>query len=86
MAVILTFGASMPIVKVGRVAGQFCEPDHPDEARNGVELPSYRGDMINAMGFTADDVLIKRLLRVLARRSAATLDSSSPLHRVARTI
>ena len=76
MAVVLTFGASMPIVKVGRVAGQFAKPrSAPFEAINGVELPSYRGDMINAMGFTAGERIPdpKRLLRVY-EQSAATLN------------
>ena len=76
MAVVLTFGASMPIVKVGRVAGQFAKPrSSPTESINGVELPSYRGDMINAMGFTAGERIPdpKRLLRVY-EQSAATLN------------
>jgi 3-deoxy-7-phosphoheptulonate synthase len=48
MAVVLTFGGSMPVVKVGRMAGQFAKPrSSPTEVVNGVELPSYRGDMIN---------------------------------------
>ena len=52
MAVILTFGSSMPIVKIGRIAGQFAKPRSSDiEVLNGVELPSYRGDMINDMEF-----------------------------------
>ena len=52
MAVILTFGASMPIIKIGRIAGQFAKPRSSDiEVLNGVELPSYRGDMINDMEF-----------------------------------
>ena len=56
MAVVLTFGASLPIVKVGRVAGQFAKPRSSDiEAIDGIELPSYRGDMINAMPFTEAD-------------------------------
>ncbi len=50
MAVILTFGAKCPIVKVGRMAGQFAKPrSSPTEFINGVELPSYRGDIINGM-------------------------------------
>jgi len=76
MAVVLTFGASMPIVKVGRVAGQFAKPrSSPVEAIGGVELPSYRGDMINAMGFSAGERIPdpKRLLRVY-EQSAATLN------------
>mgnify|MGYP006244533503 FL=1 len=53
MAVVLTFGASMPVVKVGRLAGQFAKPrSSPVEVIDGIELPSYRGDMVNAMGFT----------------------------------
>jgi len=74
--VVLTFGASMPIVKVGRVAGQFAKPrSSPVEAIGGVELPSYRGDMINAMGFSAGERIPdpKRLLRVY-EQSAATLN------------
>jgi 3-deoxy-7-phosphoheptulonate synthase len=76
MAVVLTFGASMPVVKVGRVAGQFAKPrSSPMEAVDGMELPSYRGDMINAMPFTEKDRVPdpKRLLRVY-EQSAATLN------------
>ena len=54
MAVVLTYGANCPVVKVGRVAGQFAKPRSADtEVRDGVELPSYRGDVINAMEFSA---------------------------------
>ncbi|MCH1475062.1 MAG: 3-deoxy-7-phosphoheptulonate synthase class II [Alphaproteobacteria bacterium] len=76
MAVVLTFGASMPVVKVGRVAGQFAKPrSAPMEAIDGIELPSYRGDMINAMPFTEKDRVPdpKRLLRVY-EQSASTLN------------
>ena len=76
MAVVLTFGASMPVVKVGRVAGQFAKPrSSPMEAIDGIELPSYRGDMINAMPFTEKDRVPdpKRLLRVY-EQSASTLN------------
>ena len=76
MAVVLTFGASLPIVKVGRVAGQYAKPrSSPVEALDGMELPSYRGDMINAMPFTEKDRVPdpKRLLRVY-EQSAATLN------------
>ncbi|MDX2224626.1 MAG: 3-deoxy-7-phosphoheptulonate synthase class II [Rhodospirillaceae bacterium] len=53
MAVVLTFGAAMPIVKVGRLAGQFAKPrSAPTETIDGVTLPSYRGDIINGMDFT----------------------------------
>lgn len=53
MAVVLTFGAAKPVVKVGRLAGQFGKPrSSPTETIDGVTLPSYRGDNINGMGFT----------------------------------
>jgi len=53
MAVVLTFGAALPVVKVGRMAGQFAKPrSAPTETQNGVELPSYRGDNINGIEFT----------------------------------
>ena len=52
MAVALTFGSSTPVVKVGRVAGQFAKPrSAPTETVDGVELPSYRGDIINGFDF-----------------------------------
>jgi 3-deoxy-7-phosphoheptulonate synthase len=55
MALVLTFGAAMPIIKVGRMAGQFAKPrSEPDEVRDGVTLPSYRGDIINGEDFTPD--------------------------------
>jgi 3-deoxy-7-phosphoheptulonate synthase len=55
MAVVLTFGAACPVVKVGRMAGQFAKPrSAPTEAVGGVELPSYRGDIVNAIEFTAE--------------------------------
>lgn len=50
MSVVLTYGAAMPVVKVGRMAGQFAKPrSNPTEVVDGVELPIYRGDIINAM-------------------------------------
>ena len=53
MAVVLTYAAASPVVKVGRVAGQFAKPrSSPMEAINGVELPSYRGDIVNDIAFT----------------------------------
>jgi 3-deoxy-7-phosphoheptulonate synthase len=56
MAVILTFGLKKPIVKIGRVAGQFAKPRSTDtEVRDGVTLPTYRGDIINGFGFDADN-------------------------------
>lgn len=55
MAVVLTYAASCPVVKVGRMAGQFAKPRSADtEIIDGVELPSYRGDIINGIGFTAE--------------------------------
>ncbi|MBP7000151.1 class II 3-deoxy-7-phosphoheptulonate synthase [Amaricoccus sp.] len=54
MAVVLTFGAKVPVVKIGRMAGQFAKPrSAPTEVVDGVELPSYRGDIINDFAFTA---------------------------------
>jgi 3-deoxy-7-phosphoheptulonate synthase len=53
MAVVLTFGASLPVVKMGRMAGQFAKPRSSDtETIDGVTLPSYRGDIINGPDFT----------------------------------
>jgi 3-deoxy-7-phosphoheptulonate synthase len=53
MAVVLTFGASLPVVKMGRMAGQFAKPRSSDtETINGVTLPSYRGDIVNGPEFT----------------------------------
>jgi 3-deoxy-7-phosphoheptulonate synthase len=55
MALVLTFGAAMPVIKVGRMAGQFAKPrSEPDEVKDGVVLPSYRGDIINAEEFSPD--------------------------------
>ncbi len=55
MSVVLTFGASLPVVKMGRMAGQFAKPRSADtETQDGVSLPSYRGDIINAPDFTAE--------------------------------
>jgi len=54
MAVVLTFGASLPVVKMGRMAGQFAKPRSSDtETQDDVTLPSYRGDIINGPEFTA---------------------------------
>jgi 3-deoxy-7-phosphoheptulonate synthase len=55
MAVVLTFAAKKPVVKVGRIAGQFAKPrSSPVETQNGVTLPSYRGDNINGSDFTPE--------------------------------
>ena len=73
MAVVLTFGASKPVVKVGRLAGQFGKPrSSPTETIDGVTLPSYRGDNINAMGFTREERTPdpERLIRAYSQSSA----------------
>jgi 3-deoxy-7-phosphoheptulonate synthase len=55
MAIVLTFGAKVPVVKVGRMAGQFAKPrSAPTEVMGGIELPSYRGDIINGFDFTPE--------------------------------
>jgi len=54
MTIALMYGAGSPVVKVGRIAGQFAKPRSDDmEKINGLELPSYRGDMVNGMEFEA---------------------------------
>ena len=76
MAVVLTYGAGKPIVKVGRIAGQFGKPrSSPTETRDGITLPSYRGDNINAMEFTPEARVPdpERLLKAYGQ-SAATLN------------
>ncbi|MGL4172869.1 MAG: class II 3-deoxy-7-phosphoheptulonate synthase [Actinomycetota bacterium] len=56
MAVVLTYGASLPVVKLGRMAGQFAKPRSSEmETRDGVTLPAYRGDAVNSYAFTAQD-------------------------------
>ncbi|GAB2870996.1 3-deoxy-7-phosphoheptulonate synthase class II [Actinoallomurus bryophytorum] len=56
MSVVLTYAASVPVVKIGRMAGQFAKPRSKSvEVRDGVELPAYRGDMVNGFGFTAEE-------------------------------
>ena len=55
MAIVLTFASGCPVVKVGRVAGQFAKPRSSDtETINGITLPSYRGDIINSPAFSAE--------------------------------
>ncbi len=55
MAIVLTYGAKVPVVKVGRMAGQFAKPrSAPTETVGGQELPSYRGDIINGFDFTPE--------------------------------
>jgi 3-deoxy-7-phosphoheptulonate synthase len=76
MAVVLTYAASVPVVKVGRIAGQFAKPrSSPVEKKNGQELPSYRGDIINGPEFSAAARLPDpaRLIEAY-RHSASTLN------------
>jgi 3-deoxy-7-phosphoheptulonate synthase len=76
MSVVLTFAGSKPVVKLGRIAGQFGKPRSDDkETRNGVTLPSYRGDNINDMEFTLEARTPdpERLLKAYGQ-SAATLN------------
>ncbi|WP_343264890.1 MULTISPECIES: class II 3-deoxy-7-phosphoheptulonate synthase [Kordiimonas] len=76
MAVVLTYAASSPVVKVGRLAGQFAKPRSADtETVDGVELPSYRGDIINGINFDAESRVPdpRRMLRAYSQ-SAATLN------------
>ena len=55
MAIVLTFGAGCPVIKVGRIAGQFAKPrSAPLEKQGEIELPSYRGDIINNIEFVED--------------------------------
>ena len=55
MSLVLTFGSALPVIKIGRMAGQFAKPrSEPDEVRDGVALPSYRGDIINREDFTEE--------------------------------
>ncbi|MEE8545537.1 MAG: 3-deoxy-7-phosphoheptulonate synthase class II [Alphaproteobacteria bacterium] len=94
MAVVLTFAAACPVIKVGRMAGQFAKPrSEPNEARDGIELPSYRGDIVNAIEFEAEARKPdpERMLQAYAQ-SAATLNllrafaqgGYADLHRVHR--
>ena len=76
MAVVLTYAASVPVVKLGRIAGQYAKPRSSDvEERNGVELPAYRGDAVNGFPFTAASRVPdpQRLVQVY-NSSAATLN------------
>ncbi len=76
MAAILTFGTCSPIVKIGRIAGQFAKPRSSDtEIIDGIELPSYRGDIINSIEFDkeAREPNAEAMIKVY-RQSAATLN------------
>ncbi|HEY2231196.1 MAG TPA: 3-deoxy-7-phosphoheptulonate synthase class II [Xanthobacteraceae bacterium] len=76
MAVVLTYAAASPVVKIGRVAGQFAKPrTSPVEKRDGVELPVYRGDIINGTEFTPEARIPDPRRQLAAyRQSAATLN------------
>jgi len=76
MAVVLTFAARVPVVKVGRMAGQFAKPrSAPTETIEGVELPSYRGDIINGFDFTPESRIPDPERMITAyMHSAATLN------------
>jgi len=66
MSAVLTYGASLPVVKMGRMAGQYAKPRSADtETRDGITLPAYRGDAVNAHGFTQSERVPdpQRLLR-----------------------
>jgi 3-deoxy-7-phosphoheptulonate synthase len=76
MALVLTYGASVPVVKIARLAGQFAKPrSRPAERRDGTELPAYRGDAVNGFEFTPEARTPDpgRLLRAY-HCSAATLN------------
>ncbi len=76
MAVVLTFASKLPVVKLGRMAGQFAKPRSTDtETIDGVELPSYRGDNVNDIAFTAEARAPdpQRMIRAYSQ-SAATLN------------
>ena len=76
MAVVLTYAGALPVVKVGRIAGQFAKPRSSNtEKINGVELPSYRGDIINDIAFTKEARTPDPQRQLMAyRQSAATLN------------
>ena len=76
MAIVLTHGAKVPVIKLGRMAGQFAKPrSAPTEVIDGVELPSYRGDIINELAFTSEARIPdpKKMLRAYTQ-AAATLN------------
>ena len=76
MSLVLTYSASLPVVKLGRIAGQFSKPrSAPTEVKDGIELPSYLGDNINGIEFEEKSRIPdpKRLFRAYSQ-SAATLN------------
>ncbi len=76
MAIVLTYAGASPVVKIGRIAGQFAKPrSSPTEKRDGKELPSYRGDIINDIAFTEEARRPDPRRQIEAyRQSAATLN------------
>src|ERR1700739_4068961 len=76
MAVVLTYAGAVPVVKLGRIAGQFAKPrSSPTEKVGGKELPSYRGDIVNDIAFTAEARTPDPQRQLMAyRQSAATLN------------
>ena len=76
MAVVLTFGASKPVVKVGRIAGQFAKPRSSAlETQGDIVLPSYKGDVVNGIEFDAKSRIPDPERQIMAyRQSAATLN------------
>ncbi|MEV7023181.1 class II 3-deoxy-7-phosphoheptulonate synthase [Kitasatospora sp. NPDC093558] len=76
MAAVLTYGTSAPVVKIGRIAGQYAKPrSKPVEVRDGVELPVYRGDAVNGLDFTpASRIPDPQRLKRMYHSSAATLN------------
>jgi 3-deoxy-7-phosphoheptulonate synthase len=76
MAVVLTYAGSVPVVKIGRLAGQYAKPRSANmELRDGVELPSYRGDAVNGLEFTPEArIPDPKRLRRMYDASAATLN------------
>ena len=76
MAVVLTYAGGSPVVKLGRIAGQFAKPrSSPTETVNGVSLPSYRGDIINGIEFSEQDRSPDpQRMQMAYRQAAATLN------------
>ncbi|MCX4680731.1 3-deoxy-7-phosphoheptulonate synthase class II [Streptomyces sp. NBC_01433] len=76
MSAVLTYAASVPVVKIGRIAGQYAKPrSSPTETRDGVTLPSYRGDAVNGLAFTEEArTPDPERLRRMYRASASTLN------------
>src|ERR1700712_3215976 len=74
--VVLPYAGALPVVKVGRIAGQFAKPrSSPMEKIGNVELPSYRGDIVNDIAFTAESRTPDPQRQLMAyRQSAATLN------------